>query len=71
MFRNLKAEMVRTGITKKDIAKLLGLRYGTVIDKLNGKYPFKLDEAIKIRQVFFQSLTFEYLFMPDKETLKL
>lgn len=71
MFRNLEAEMVRYGVTKKDIAKLLNVRYGTVIDKFNGKYPFKLIEAIKIKQEFFQNLEFEYLFEPYKEKLRI
>lgn len=62
MYRNLKAEMVRNKISNKDIADLLGLRTATISDKINGKFPFKLWEAFKIKNYFFPSLTIDYLF---------
>lgn len=62
MYRNLKAEMVRNKISNKDIADLLGLRAATISDKINGKFPFKLCEAFKIKNNFFPSLTIDYLF---------
>lgn len=67
MYRNLEAEMVRKGITRKDIAEFLGLRYATILDKLSGKYSFKLEEAFKIKRKFFQELTIEYLFKKDEK----
>lgn len=67
MYRNLEAEMVRQGITRKDIAELLDVRYATVIDKLKGKFSFTLDEAFKIKNSFFSELSFEYLFEITKE----
>ena len=68
MYRNLLAEMVRQGITKKDIADYMQMRYCTVLDKLSGKYPFKLREAFKIKQKFFPMLSIDYLFATE-ETL--
>lgn len=62
MYRNLEAEMVREGISRKDLAELLEVRYATIIDKLKGKFGFTLDEAFKIRNSFFSDLSFEYLF---------
>ena len=62
MYRNLEAEMVRYGVTRNHIAKILNLRYASIIDKLSGKYSFKLDEAFKIQREFFPNLTIEYLF---------
>jgi len=65
IYKNLAAEMARKGITKKDLAKLLNMRYPTVVDKTNGKSRFYLDEAIKIKDIFFPDLDLEYLFDSD------
>ena len=62
MYKNLEAEMVRKGVTRKDIAGILGLRYGTVVEKLSGKYEFKLKEAFAIKKEIFPNLNIEYLF---------
>jgi Plasmid maintenance system antidote protein len=62
MHPNLRAEMARRGITISDIAKLLGVRYATACDKLNGKYRFYYDEALKIKRHFFPDCSLEYLF---------
>lgn len=67
MYRNLEAEMVRQGITRKDLAQLLDVRYATIIDKLKGKFSFTLDEAFKIKNSFFSNLSFEYLFEIKKD----
>lgn len=69
MYRNLEAEMIRKGITRKDISNVLEIRYGTLNDKLRGKYPFKLHEAMVIRKYFFPDLSFEYLFQEDDKKL--
>jgi hypothetical protein len=65
MNKNLRAEMTRKGITAVDISNYLGLRYGTVLDKLNGKYRFYYSEAIAIKREFFPELNIEYLFECD------
>lgn len=71
MYRNLEAEMVRMGVYRKDVAKSLGVRYATVVQKLNGKYRFSLDEAFAIKEKFFPNLSLEYLFEADeKQKLK-
>lgn len=57
MHKNLRAEMARNGITMVDIAKFLGVRYATVNDKVNGKYRFYFNEALKIKRHFFRSAT--------------
>lgn len=68
MYRNLEAEMVRKGIKRKDISELLNVRYATVVQKLNGKYKFNLDEALIIKENCFPELSVEYLF--EKSTIK-
>jgi len=66
MHKNLRAEMDRKGITLIDISKLLGLRYGTVVDKVNGKYRFYYNEALEIKRHFFPDHDIEYLFESEK-----
>lgn len=58
--------MARKGITMVDISKFLELRYATVNDKVNGKYRFYYDEALKIKQHFFPNCSLEYLFDNDE-----
>ncbi|UYL93758.1 XRE family transcriptional regulator [Parageobacillus phage vB_PtoS_NIIg3.2] len=65
VYKNLAAEMARKGITKKDLARSLNMRYPTIVDKTNGKSRFYLDEAIKIKDMFFPDLDLEYLFESD------
>lgn len=67
MHRNLRAEMAREGITMVHIADYLNLRYATVNEKVNGKYRFYYDEALKIKQRFFPNQSIEYLFEKDNE----
>lgn len=62
---NLEAEMARKGLLKKDIAETLGVRTATAYDKLNGKYPFTFDEALKIKNKHFPEFTLEYLFYTE------
>lgn len=62
MYKNLEDEMIKHNITQKQISKLLNVRAATVSDKINGKFPFKLNEAFKIQTKFFPELTIEYLF---------
>ncbi|WP_440706227.1 XRE family transcriptional regulator [Heyndrickxia oleronia] len=63
--RNLRAEMAREGITMVDIANFLNVRYATVNEKVNGKYRFYYDEALKIKNRFFPNQSLEYLFAND------
>lgn len=65
MYRNLEAEMVRHSISRKDVATFLNVRYATVIDKLSGRYPFRLEEALDIKRKLFPKLSIEYLFQSE------
>lgn len=62
MYKNLRAEMARIGITMADISNFMNLRYATINDKVNGKYRFYYDETLKIKRHFFPDLSLEYLF---------
>ena len=65
MFKNLEAEITRTGILKRDIAEFLGINTVTLTFKLTGKTRFKLSEAVKIRNKYFPGLELEYLFKEE------
>ena len=63
MYPNLEAELARRGIKRVDIARdLFNGRKATVSDKLNGKYPLLLSEAMKIQKRYFPELELGYLF---------
>ena len=60
--RNLEAEMVRFGVTKSDIRRVLNCSDKTVDNKLSGATAFTVPEALKIRDTFFEGFRIEYLF---------
>lgn len=60
-YANLRAEMVRHGVTSKQLADALGVREATISYKLNGSR-FYFEEAYKIKSLFFQKYSLEYLF---------
>lgn len=62
MFKNLKAEMARLGITYTRIAEDLELSYETIRNKFNGKSEFLRSEMLKIRNLYFPNCTLDYLF---------
>lgn len=50
-----------------DIADLLGVRYQTVADKINGVSDFKFGEALLIKNTFFPEYDIEFLFSENKK----
>lgn len=62
MYMNLKAEMVRKGITNEQLAKAIDINPATMSAKLNIAGRMRLDEAQKLRDLFFQGMTMDYLF---------
>ncbi len=68
MYMNLRAEMARNDVTIGDIAKVLDVRYATICDKLNGRFRFYYDEALKIKKHFFPDCSLEYLFERKQNT---
>ena len=66
-YGNLLAEMARKEITQNDIAILLKKTVSTVSTKINGKYPFTLDEAVKIKEHLFNDKDISYLFEKQKQ----
>ncbi|WP_291637956.1 helix-turn-helix transcriptional regulator [Clostridium sp.] len=72
MFENLRAEMARKQITIKGIAKEIGVNRDTLGNKLSGKRPLHLDEALLMNRIFFPEKDVVYLFKEicSYETLK-
>lgn len=66
-YGNLKAEMARSGITKEEISKLLGIHRNSVYKKLHGG-KFYADEAFKIQKAFFPTYSIDYLFDSESES---
>ncbi|WP_059048921.1 helix-turn-helix domain-containing protein [Paenibacillus senegalimassiliensis] len=68
MFKNLRAEMARKKVSVGELAAVLGVRYATASEKLNGHSRFYYEEATKIRKHFFPECQLEYLFEQSEYT---
>ena len=67
MYQNLISEMARNLITKRDMAKKLGIHENTLKNKLAGKTRFDVDEGFAIRREYFPHLSLDYLFATDDQ----
>lgn len=63
MYKELNAELARIGWDKKQLAEKIGMSYSTLITKLRGEAPLKLDEAISIKRVIGSTMPLESLFL--------
>ncbi|RXI55261.1 transcriptional regulator [Clostridium tetani] len=68
MYRELLGELVKKGLTKKDLAKKIGVSEKTIFNKLNGKSDFTLSEIKKIRDLVCPGASLEKLF--EKSEIK-
>ena len=62
MYLNVKAELARQNLSVVDLSSKTGIRYQTLVEKLNGKYPLTLDEAKKIKAALGVDISMEELF---------
>lgn len=62
MLSNLRAEMIRAGVSTADIQAVLSCSPKTVTNKLSDSTAFSIWDAIKIRDTFFPGFKLEYLF---------
>ncbi|OPY60032.1 MAG: hypothetical protein A4E56_02942 [Pelotomaculum sp. PtaU1.Bin065] len=65
LYRNLRAEMARQGLTGKQIAAAIEISPRAFSRRMTGKTEFELLEIKKLRNIFFSEHTFEYLFESD------
>ena len=66
MYKNLKAEIARAGLTNSEMAEALGAKYATVWRLLNGKRQWRLVEMMAIHSELEgrndATYTLDYLF---------
>ena len=62
MYLNVKAELARQNLSVVDLSNKTGIRYQTLVEKLNGKYPLTLDEAKSIKAALGVDISMEELF---------
>lgn len=62
MYSNVKAELARRNLSVVDLSTKTGIRYQTLADKINGKYPMTLDEAKMIKSALGVNIPLEELF---------
>lgn len=66
MYKNLKAEIVRAGMSNPEMADAIGVKYGTLWRLLNGKQQFRLGEMMAIQSELeernCEAYTLDYLF---------
>lgn len=71
MYKNLKAEIARAGLTNPEMAEAIGMRYGTIWRLMNGKQQFRLGEMVAIKSELEErngeSYTLDYLFEDGDE----
>ena len=71
MYKNLKAEIVRAGMSNPEMAGAVGMKYGTLWRLLNGKQQFRLGEMVAIQSELEErngaTYTLDYLFEDGDE----
>lgn len=65
MFPNLKAELVRNGITYKELGEKVGKSENWIENRILGKATMPIGECMKIRNSFFPNCSYDYLFSSE------
>ena len=66
MYSNVKAEAARKSMTMVDLSAKTGIRYQTLVDKVNGKFPITVEEAKKIKSALAVDIPLDELFEQSK-----
>lgn len=61
-YPNLIGKMAKQKITKKSVAKQLGISERAIHNKLSGRVPFTWPEVFEIRNRFFPDMDYDVLF---------
>ena len=65
-YKNLENEIIRAGLTKPEVAEVMGISIKTFYNKLNGTSKFNEDEMKVIQYVInsriHEKMTLDYLF---------
>lgn len=62
MYKRIEAQIILSGVSRKELAQALGMSYNTLNLKLSGKRDFSLDEAIKVKRLLNAKEPVEMLF---------
>lgn len=62
MYRTLKGEIIKKGLSIKYIAKSIGISERTLRNKINGLTDFTWVEVCKIQSLFFPQISKDELF---------
>ena len=65
MYRTLKAEMVRSDISVKQLAIQIGITERSLRNKINGRTEFLWSETLKIRKIVSPGMPLEDLFKSE------
>ena len=65
MLSNLKAEMVRRGVSTTDIGRTISKTERSTRDKISERFSFTIDEARRIRDMYFPGMDLDFLFQSD------
>jgi len=67
MLHNLKAEIARKNISRREVRTLLGISEKAFNNKLSGLNEFTFRQTLRIKNTYFPDLDLEYLFEDSKE----
>lgn len=62
MYRRFEAELTFAGMTKKELAEKVEMKYDTLVLKLAGKSPLNFADAIKLKEAINTNVSLEELF---------
>ena len=62
MYSNVKAELARKNMSVVDLSNKTGIRYQSLVDKINGKYPITFEEAKTVKSALNVDIPLEELF---------
>ncbi len=62
MYKELEAQIAYRGISKKQLATDINMKYSTFLTKMSGKSKFTLDEAVCIKEYLKEDIAIEELF---------
>lgn len=69
MLYNLEKARQKNGVTKVDLADLLGVKYQTITEKIEGNSSFKFEEALLIKRTYFPEYDLIYLFSKNEQPI--
>lgn len=62
MYKKLETQIAYRGISKKQLAVDINMKYSTFLEKMSGKLKFTLDEAVRIKEYLQEDIAIEELF---------